>query len=380
MAWVRKAPSGRWQARWRDPSGRHRVRTFRLKRDAEKFLATIEAAKVRGSYVDPSLGRVSFGSYTEEFLASAVDLRPSTRATYETEYRLYLKPALGAIPIASIRSTDLRTLVAELTDRGVGARTVQLTHQVASRVLRQAVEDGLIPANPASRVKKPATERRPIRILEADEVEALVQAFDERYAVMVLLGAYAGLRFGEAAALRVQHLRLLERRIQIFEGFAEVNGRLYIGPLKTKESRRTVTIPAFLADALGAHLAVVHHAKGSDLVFPAPEGGPLRRTNFGRRFWAPAVKTAGISPAPTFHHLRHFSAAIAIAEGAHPKAIQARLGHASIATTLNQYGHLFPSLDVELAARLEEVRADALAARLRHAADGEVVPIEAAKR
>ena len=92
------------------------------------------------------------------------------------------------------------------------------------------------------------------------------------------------------------------------------------------------------------------------------------------------MKRAAISPAPTFHHLRHTAAALAIAEGAHPKAIQARLGHASITTTLNLYGHLFPSLDVELAERLDEVRADALAARLRHAAGGGVVPIEAAKR
>jgi site-specific recombinase XerC len=128
-------------------------------------LATIEAAKVRGSYVDPSLGRVTFGAYTEEFLASAVDLSPSTRATYETEYRLYLKPALGSIPVASIRPADLRTLVADLTDRGIGARTVQLAHQVASRVLRQAVEDGLVPANPASRVRTPSTQSRVIRIL-----------------------------------------------------------------------------------------------------------------------------------------------------------------------------------------------------------------------
>ena len=92
------------------------------------------------------------------------------------------------------------------------------------------------------------------------------------------------------------------------------------------------------------------------------------------------MKRAAISPAPTFHHLRHTAAALAIAEGAHPKATQARLGHASITTTLNLYGHLFPSLDVELAECLDEVRADAIAARLRHAADGGVVPIEAAKR
>jgi integrase len=94
-----------------------------------------------------------------------------------------------------------------LTDRGVGARTVQLTHQAASRVLRQAVEDSLIPANPASRVKTPSTERRAIRILSVEQVEALADAFDPRYRVMVLLGAYAGLRFGEASALRRPHLR-----------------------------------------------------------------------------------------------------------------------------------------------------------------------------
>jgi integrase len=115
-------------------------------------------------------------------------------------------------------------------------------------------------------------------------------------------------------------------------------------------------------------------------VFPSPSGGALRRTNFGHRFWTPAIRAAGISPAPTFHHLRHTAAALAIAEGAHPKAIRARLGHASITTTLNTYGHLFPSLDTELAERLDGVRADALAARLRHAEETRVVPIEAAKR
>jgi integrase len=92
------------------------------------------------------------------------------------------------------------------------------------------------------------------------------------------------------------------------------------------------------------------------------------------------VKAAGIFPTPTYHHLRHTCAALMIAQGGHPKAIQARMGHASISTTLNVYGSLFPSLDVELAERLDDVRADALAARLRHAADGGVVEIEAAKR
>jgi integrase len=120
--------------------------------------------------------------------------------------------------------------------------------------------------------------------------------------------------------------------------------------------------------------------RATDLVFPAPDGGPLRRTNFGHPFWAPAVRAASISPAPTFHDLRHTAAALAIAEGAHPKAIQARMGNASITTTLNTYGHLFPSLDVELAERLEAHRAERLGAYLRRVDDRAVVDIESAKR
>jgi integrase len=80
---------------------------------------------------------------------------------------------------------------------------------------------------PASRVKTPNTERRAIRILSVKEVEALADAFDARYRALVLLGAYAGLRFGEVSALRTPHLRLLERRIEISEGASEVNGKLY---------------------------------------------------------------------------------------------------------------------------------------------------------
>ena len=95
---------------------------------------------------------------------------------------------------------------------------------------------------------------------------------------------------------------------------------------------------------------------GSDLLFTSDHGGPIRRTNWRRRVWEPAVRAAGIVPAPGFHDLRHSAAALAIAAGAHAKAIQARLGHGSIRTTLDLYGSLLPGLDVELADQLEAVR------------------------
>ena len=94
------------------------------------------------------------------------------------------------------------------------------------------------------------------------------------------------------------------------------------------------------------------YGDGSDLVFSAPSGGPIRRNNFRRRIWLPAVEKSVGRPC-TFHDLRHSHAALLIAQGEHPKVIQERLGHASIKTTLDTYGHLFEGLDGAAADRLE---------------------------
>jgi integrase len=155
-----------------------------------------------------------------------------------------------------------------------------VAHQLLSRVLRQAVADGLIVTNPCSVARPPSVDRQEPRLLSTDDVERLADAIDERYRAMVLLAGWGGLRFGECAGLRADHLRLLERKVDVREAVTEVRGQASIGPLKTRESRRTITVPAFLADALAEHLA---QAALPDLVFPAPGGGPLRRTNFRRR-------------------------------------------------------------------------------------------------
>jgi integrase len=173
----------------------------------------------------------------------------------------------------------------------------------------------------------------------------------------------------------VGRLRLVERRLDVAEALTEVGGKVAFGPLKTSESRRTVTVPAFLAEEIAAHVQqYVQHGPDS-LVFAAPAGGPIHRSSWRQRFWLPAVRRAGVEPPPTFHHLRHHAAAVAIAAGAHPKAIQARLGHSNVSVTLGTYEGLLPGLDDDLARRLDEARTVAAAdsaARLLHE---NVVPI-----
>jgi integrase len=139
----------------------------------------------------------------------------------------------------------------------------------------------------------------------------------------------------------------------------ELNGVLSFGPTKTHRSR-TVSLPNFLRMMLNEHLVAstspIPAAGGSAdaLVFPGPRGGPLRHGNFYRRHFRPAVEEAlPHKRALRFHDLRHTAASLLIAQGAHPKLIQARLGHASITTTLDRYGHLFPSVEEALAEKLD---------------------------
>ena len=193
-------------------------------------------------------------------------------------------------------------------------------------------------------------------------MDGLVEATEPMYQALVLTGAYTGLRFGELAALGVSDLDLLRRSLIVRRSLTEVQGSLHVGDPKTAASRRQVSLPPFLCDKLGRYLAEFPPARES-LVFTDPKGGMIRRTNWRRRVWLPAVK-ASVEQPMRFHDLRHTHVAMLISQGEHPKTIQARLGHSSIKTTLDTYGHLFEGLNAAAADRLEEVWAQARAAQL----------------
>ena len=151
----------------------------------------------------------------------------------------------------------------------------------------------------------------------------------------------------------MNRLDMLRRQLRVVDNLTEVSGQIRLGPPKSKASRRTVTMPAFLVEELAQHLAQYRDPDG--WVFSAPQGGLVRRTNFRRRFWLPAVRT-WVGEPMRFHDLRHSHAALLIAEGVHPKVLQDRLGHASITTTLDTYGHLVSGLDEAAADALDAAR------------------------
>lgn len=349
---IKKLPNGRWEASYRDPSGRERVKHHRTRTEADRWLTTVKTQLTRGDYTDPRVARRPFDEWAGDWMATTAHVRPKTRAHYESILRIHVLPTFADRPINAIGPTDVRRFIAERIEAGAAPGTVRSARKVLRLVLATALAEGAIRANPCDGARVPASPRAEMVFLTPEQIEALATTIDERYATLVRLAAYTGLRAGEICALRVGRVDLDAGRITVAESVTEVPVHgLYFSEPKTYE-RRTVTLPAFLVDELAAHLEG-RPSSPDTLVFSSPEGGTLNHKNFYRRHFKPAVLAAGLPTATRFHDLRHTCAALCIALGAHPKAIQERLGHSSITVTLDRYGHLFPKLDEDLTSRLD---------------------------
>lgn len=165
-----------WVARWRDPNGRQRKRTFSRKTDAERHMTGVRHSVLDGSYLDPERSRVAVGEWAERWLAGQVQLKPSTRARYEILLRRQVLPTWECVPLAKVGHADVAVWVTSLSASGLAAATVRQAHRVLSLVLTLAVRDGRIPRNPADGVPLPRARRGEKRFLTHDEVTALADA------------------------------------------------------------------------------------------------------------------------------------------------------------------------------------------------------------
>ncbi len=190
--------------------------------------------------------------------------------------------------------------------------------------------------------------------LETEQVHALVDALPERYRALVITAAGTGLRQGELFGLTLEHVDFLARRLDVVQQLVMLTGaQLTFGPPKTDASRRNVPLPVVVLDAMAAHLAAWPVGE-LGLVFTNDAGEPIRRTRFSD-VWRPAVKAAGIPKGTGFHALRHYYASLLIRHGESVKVVQARLGHASAAETLDTYSHLWPDSDDNTRAAVDAV-------------------------
>lgn len=334
-----------WLARWRDPDGKQRKRTFPRKVDADRFLTTVEHGMLTGSYVDPAAGKVTFRDYAEQWRSGQVH-RPTTTAHVETMLRRHAYPVLGDRPLAGIRPSEVQGWVKRLTtdsdDRAALApATVGVVHGLVAAVFKSAVRDRLLTGSPCEGIKLPKKEPRKVVPLSTEEVRTLAEAVPDRYAALVMLAAGTGLRQGEAFGLSLDRVDFLRRTLTVDRQLVLVPGRApFHAPPKTSASYRTVPLPQVVAEALAEHLRAFPVEPGG-LLFTTTNGEPLRRTSFSGTVWRPAVKRAGLGGA-VFHELRHYYASLLIRHGESVKVVQARLGHATAAETLDTYSHLWP--------------------------------------
>ena len=187
-----------------------------------------------------------------------------------------------------------------------------------------------------------------------DEVMALADAIDPRYRALVLVGAFGGLRIGELAGLQLGDLDPLRSQIRVRRTASDVQGRVIIGPPKTTKSIRTVVLPRTITNQIVEHITELEETTPEAWLFPAPHGGPIRRTAWMRRVWKPALEAAGLNYDLGTHTLRRSQVALLIAQGERPKVIADRLGHTSVRTVLDVYGHLYEGTDKAAAERLNE--------------------------
>jgi integrase len=182
--------------------------------------------------------------------------------------------------------------------------------------------------------------------LTPPEIRRLLDAAHEPVRTLLLCAVLTGMRRGELLGLRWEDIDLEGHRI--FVRRALWRGK-FVTP-KSRRSRRTID----LAPTLRAALAKFPSRFQGGLVFCSPDGEPINPDAFAQRDWARALRRAELRRI-RFHDLRHTYASLLIAQGAHPKYIQAQLGHASIQTTLDRYGHLMPDAHAAEARKLDRL-------------------------
>lgn len=330
----------RYRVRYRDPSGRQLGETFARAVDADRRKAEVELALANSMWRNTHHGDIALQAWAETWLPTRHDLRATTWARLEGVMRKQVLPHFGRVPLNKITNGNIRRWVTELLDSGLSAATVRKAVFGLRQCLEAAVADDRLAHNPALQVPLPSERAKPARFLSQAEVERLFESTPAKYQALVLVGAYAGLRWGEAVALRRQDLDLQRSRICVTHTAVELRGAITLdNPPKTTRSIRSVPVARSVMLRIRAHLDSYVDEGGSTLVFTTVAGGPLFRS-FGQTVLRSAVRDAGLEHL-TFHSLRHSFVAILVAAGCNVREVSEWAGHNSVAFTLTRYGGLF---------------------------------------
>ncbi|GAB2677100.1 tyrosine-type recombinase/integrase [Saccharopolyspora gloriosae] len=371
MAWSEQRGPNSWRVRYEKDDGTlGSVNGFPKKKAADDYADSIKTDKRKGIWIDPSAGKLTLEEWSVDWLG-ALDVAANTESQYRSLLKHHILPRWGHTALSDITTSGVATWAKKVRARGYADATVSTMTKVLSMMLADATDDRLIPANPV-RTRRRGQRRRTKRteriwatpdqvVRVADNTAALVGPWA---AALQITAAWTGARWGELCGLQRHNTHLDDAHVVIHPdngALHEINGHFSLGPPKTAESARTITLPPFLVELLRHHLAS-HH---SPFVFVTAENEHPRRSNFSRRAMRPAADgnqhltdpTIPINPVKTgltFHGFRHSHKTWLIEDNIPEIAQSRRLGHVLDDDIREAYSHSGPVLERRLIDALQQ--------------------------
>lgn len=384
MGHIVKTPAGTFRANWRDPAGRQKAKTFATRKEAAAYLAEVAGSVNRGTYVDPKVGRLKFGSYAQRWLEGRhVETRTHERTL--SVMRIHVLPQWSSWPLDRIDHGAVQQWVNLLSGR-LSPASVSKCHGTLSMILDSAIHARIIAFNPCKGVNLPSTQkpqRQSVALSRSDFFDRLLPSVPSSHRPLVALAGGCGLRWGECVGLTWSAVDLEHAVLRVVQVVIESGGKRSVKPYpKSRAGVRSVPIPDFLVVELRARRAGLAASSPPDaLIFTSSSGAPPLRSTFRREIWRPALVRAGLLGAvsPTgsgryvarwqdaadaecsaefatergavarvaqraagglrFHDLRHSYATWLVSDGVPVNIVRAVMGHESTSTTLNLYTH-----------------------------------------
>jgi integrase len=338
--WVFDPRTGKKKQKW-SAAGRS-------KRTAEKKLVDLMGEVNAGTYRE--IQKITFAKFADLWLNSYAKTRtkPSTLESYQLIVNKHLKPAFGGYLLTDITTVMLQRYVANRLDK-VKPKTVINELIPIKKMLKHAVIWGYLKISPAEYVERPRVEKEEMKILTPKEVGLFLQHVKPRHKTFFLAAVLTGMRRGELLGLKWGDINWHDSQIHVKRSLWKGQ---FVTP-KSIRSKRKIDMSPHLAMELKKH-KLASPANELDLVFCNSKGKPMEPDSLIKRHFTPALRRAKVKKV-RFHDLRHTNTALRIEENQNIKYIQNQLGHASIQTTLDRYGHLIKNVNAEQAKKLDNI-------------------------
>ncbi len=349
----------------KDPStGKYKYQWFTVqgsKKDAEKRLSELLHQFDTGNYMKP--GKTTVAEYLQRWLADYAkpNLSPRGYERYESIARVHLIPALGSITLTQLRPEHLQKHYTSMLKSGLSALSVRYHHVILHKALQTAIKWGLVSRNAADGVDIPKGHRAEMQTWDEAELTIFLEAAQATpYHALFYTALFTGMRRSELLALRWQDIDFVYSQIYVNRSLHQLTDRSYIFTQpKSEKSRRTIALPPSAFMVLSEYrrqketesLMLGQQLTDAALVF-STLSKPLR-PNTITRAWSMLAAKAGVKMI-RLHDARHTHASLMLKQGIHPKVVQERLGHSTIAITLDTYSHVAPGLQEAAAKRFDD--------------------------